>query len=381
MNGTQRASRRLCIPSLTLILVLQADTAWARCRTGEQCPEGSYCEKPVGACDAEGRCEVRPEACIAVFDPVCGCDAVTYGNACEAARAGGAVAARGACDDRDLDGVPDADDCCPDWPNPEQADTNEDGVGDACECGDANGDGIVNVADVLAINEAIYAGPPFPPLCDANFDAGCDIDDVLSVNKKIFGEPAYCRQFPPRLRYFQTCGSPVCGVFDPPEGIPPCTTQEQGAFCRKRGELCFLPDDPCNTKLLCTDQDPTLGGCPISRAENKRDIEYVDAESRRSIHEQVMDMRLARYAYAGALDDGRTHLGFIIDDDPSSPAVRPGAERVDLYGFTSMAVIALQEQAARLESLDARIGELERELGQAALQLERCEAAPDPREE
>ncbi|MCA9539319.1 MAG: hypothetical protein KC620_10560 [Myxococcales bacterium] len=47
------------------------------------------------------------------------------------------IAARAGCDspscDRDDDGVPDARDVCPDVPDPEQADLDADGVGDACD--------------------------------------------------------------------------------------------------------------------------------------------------------------------------------------------------------------------------------------------------------
>ncbi len=48
--------------------------------------------------------------------------------------------------DRDGDGVPDGVDNCPDVANADQTDTNEDGVGDACEP-DRDGDGVPDVND------------------------------------------------------------------------------------------------------------------------------------------------------------------------------------------------------------------------------------------
>jgi hypothetical protein len=43
-------------------------------------------------------CARRPEACIQIFDPVCGCDGRTYGNACTASSAGVSVDFDGPCD-------------------------------------------------------------------------------------------------------------------------------------------------------------------------------------------------------------------------------------------------------------------------------------------
>jgi hypothetical protein len=71
------------------------------CFGDEQCGEGLFCELPPETCDRvtdDGICIARPEACIALFDPVCGCDGVTYGNDCERQRSGVPVAHRGACD-------------------------------------------------------------------------------------------------------------------------------------------------------------------------------------------------------------------------------------------------------------------------------------------
>ncbi len=68
------------------------------CFSDFECPAGQYCEKPVGACRGAGFCATPPEGCITLWDPVCGCDGNTYGNACEAAAARVNVASEGECD-------------------------------------------------------------------------------------------------------------------------------------------------------------------------------------------------------------------------------------------------------------------------------------------
>lgn len=64
------------------------------------CEAGEFCEQPAGSCyiaDLPGTCQEIPEACITVFDPVCGCDGVTYGNDCERRRSQIALDHAGAC--------------------------------------------------------------------------------------------------------------------------------------------------------------------------------------------------------------------------------------------------------------------------------------------
>jgi Kazal-type serine protease inhibitor-like protein len=68
---------------------------------GAQCGVGQFCdfapEAACGAADQTGTCQPTPELCTTQFDPVCGCDGQTHGNACSAHLAGVSVASEGEC--------------------------------------------------------------------------------------------------------------------------------------------------------------------------------------------------------------------------------------------------------------------------------------------
>jgi len=69
----------------------------ARCTTNSDCDDQFICKKTMGDCEGQGICQPRPEACIMLLDPVCGCNGKTYGNECIAESAGENVAFDGEC--------------------------------------------------------------------------------------------------------------------------------------------------------------------------------------------------------------------------------------------------------------------------------------------
>jgi subtilisin-like proprotein convertase family protein len=111
--------------------------------------------------------------------------------------------------DADRDAVADAADNCPYAPNPLQEDAGAiglgsapDGIGDACQCGDVSGDGVLTLADALLVTRSTLVPPTAmlvrPELCDVGGTAGCTLADAVVLRRAVL--------VPPTAVVVQQCG-------------------------------------------------------------------------------------------------------------------------------------------------------------------------------
>ena len=66
--------------------VVDSDIIWDKCDETHDCEVNELCVKKVGDCYGWGHCDKVPEGCDDIYEPVCGCNDVTYANICEANR-------------------------------------------------------------------------------------------------------------------------------------------------------------------------------------------------------------------------------------------------------------------------------------------------------
>lgn len=168
------------------------------------------------------------------------------------------------------------------------------------------------------------------------------------------------------LTWYATCGDPVCSGYNGPFADTPLCSEDGfvvGDTCQTMDETCDLVND-CNGKLLCTNTDPATN-CPISQAKHKRNIEYLGDAKLQELAEQALSIRIAEWNYNWDKEQYPPRLGFIIDDNPNIPAVHANRQQVDLYGYTTMTLALLQQQAKTINHLEDKVKQLEQQLQQS----------------
>lgn len=165
----------------------------------------------------------------------------------------------------------------------------------------------------------------------------------------------------PTLHWFNSCPAGACPQDAGPGGVS-CTAHHEGDACQNAGETCGEPAG-CAGPLVCAASDPKTQpfGCPVSSRRFKDGIQYLSQKDLERLASSVDHIRLATYTYKGD-PSGRQRLGFIIEDDPQSPAVADGESAVDLYAYASMLVAAMKVQSQKLEQQGAELARLRRQV-------------------
>jgi hypothetical protein len=98
----------------------------------------------------------------------------------------------------------------------------------------------------------------------------------------------------------------------------------------------------------------------MSRRAFKDDIELLPPSKLRDLKDAVLGIQLSTYRYRVAGPTGQRRLGFIIDDEKSPYPVNADGNTVDLYGYASMAIAAIQVQEKELTALRAEVAALKK---------------------
>ena len=329
---------------------------------GIDCPPNRYCDFPGGTCgnaDQLGTCAViGAGVCGDVYAPVCGCNGKTYANDCMRQAAATSKASDGACSTTTT--------ACPatftqisTWPCTE---------GLTCEYGSdprplcRQSATCTNGSWVLASVAPCAALPP----------ATCPATRAAAAGQACSASGAYCTYADLTCQ----CTNCTTGPVDSCAGDPTwhCAAPNPDAACPAGlpllGSACTTANQSCTYSCGSGGARVCKGGawysadggsCPVSSRRAKKDIVYLGQADRLRLADELARFKLATYEYRDPALAGKRHLGFIIEDVPGSPAVDRDGNMVDLYGYASMLVAAVQAQGDEIAKLKAELTRLKRQ--------------------
>jgi len=336
---------------------------------GITCQIGQFCDLTTGDCgkiaDGSGTCASTTAACLHVLSPVCGCDGQTYGNDCIRQAARVSKAAEGAC--------PATSAACPadvsqitGWPCTE---------GLICEYGTdprpscrmratcTGGTWGVTMAKCVSL----------PPVtCPATREGAsgqtCPTQDAYCTYADLTCQCTNCFSGP-----VAGCGGPLTWHCAIPNADAACPAGSPllGSACATADKTCTYACGPGGAWLCKQGAWYTASGgpCPVSSRRAKKNILYLSEAERKRVAEDLARFKLATYEYRDPALGERRYLGFIIEDVPgSSPAVDRDGTMVDLYGYTSMLLAAVQAQGEALAKLQTELAQVKRRLHGAMTQ-------------
>jgi hypothetical protein len=87
----------------------------------------------------------------------------------------------------------------------------------------------------------------------------------------------------------------------------------------------------------------------------------VDDGGLQRLYAELRKIELTTYQYKTEPPSSPRRLGFIIDDTKTPYPINADGTSVNLYGYVSMAVAAIQTQSREIEALRAEVAQLRRE--------------------
>lgn len=209
---------------------------------------------------------------------------------------------------------------------------------------------------------------PLPPttcpatLADAN-GKDCTPKDAYCGYDGLACHCTNCVEYPD-----EHCSGPLTWHCETPSTDPGCPAAmpNAGTACTSEGRQCTYGCERDHART-CTGGVWTISsspyGCPVSSKTYKRDIHYLGLDELRGVADRVESLRLATWAYVDSKIATGKRLGIIAEEAPHD-ALDPRGDRIDLYGYTSMAIAAVQVSAHDVDALRAEVEAMRAEIAE-----------------